>query len=163
MEKNRFLKFENEIRPRVNAEIIRRLGHNNEGYAMAADFVKRKTFYLRPALTIIAARLFGASERKAMLPSVAIQLSNEWMLIHDDIEDGSNFRRHGPALHRVQGEAIAINTGDYLHSEAWNAIADYILEYGIRDGKRLHKKFSDMIRKTIVAQAMDLGFSRSIK
>ena len=36
------------------------------------------------------------------------------MLIHDDIEDGSEQRRGKPTMHATHGVPIAINVGDML-------------------------------------------------
>ncbi|MEM3573845.1 MAG: polyprenyl synthetase family protein [Candidatus Micrarchaeaceae archaeon] len=161
--KNKFLEFEAKVYDKVNAEIRRRIKKNEYNYKIASNFVNRRTFYLRPTLIVIAARLFGGSEKAALLPAVAMQLSNEWMLIHDDIEDKSEYRRKKLALHKIYGEELALNCGDYLHAEAWSALTDYVLRHGASKGGRMYRKFYDIINTTIGAQTLDLKFSYSVR
>jgi geranylgeranyl diphosphate synthase type II len=160
---NKFFKFEKSVYPQVNREIRKRIRKNKSNCEIAANFVNRRAFYLRPALIILTARLFGKSTRDALLPAVAMQLSNEWLLIHDDLLDKSEFRRGGPTLHKVYGEELALNCGDYLQAEAWSAIAEYIIKYGTYRGKRLSEKFYDIINTTIDAQTLDVNFSRKTR
>ena len=161
--KNKFLAFEGGVYDKVSAEIRRRIKKNEYNYKFASDFVNRRTFYLRPTLIVLSTRLFGGSEKAALLPSVAMQLSNEWMLIHDDIEDKSEYRRKKLALHKIYGEELALNCGDYLHTEAWSAIADYIVEHGAINGGRMYRKFYDIVNRTIGAQTLDLEFSYNVR
>jgi len=162
-DKNKFLAFEEGVYDDVNKEIRRRIRKNKYNYKFALEFVNRRTFYLRPTLIVLAARLFGGSPKAALLPSVAMQLSNEWMLIHDDIEDKSEYRRKKLALHKIYGEELALNCGDYIHTEAWSAIADYMAEHGSTNGGRMYRKFYDIVNTTIGAQTLDLEFSYSIR
>ena len=39
-------------------------------------------------------------------------------LVHDDIEDGSDFRRGTPTMHRRAGVAVALNAGDAMNALA---------------------------------------------
>ncbi|HEX8995984.1 MAG TPA: polyprenyl synthetase family protein [Ktedonobacterales bacterium] len=75
---------------------------------------------LRPTLTLLAAELAGGSPaiERAMPAAVSIELIHNFSLIHDDIEDGDEERRHRATLWRLWGQAQAINTGDALFSLA---------------------------------------------
>ncbi|SRR5579884_1644334 len=80
---------------------------------------------LRPALLLWSCEMAGAAcgagadvraERlhQALPVAVAVELIHNFSLIHDDIEDRDEFRRHRRTLWSVWGEAQAINTGDGL-------------------------------------------------
>ncbi len=75
---------------------------------------------LRPTLTLLAAELAGgdAAVARALPAAVAVELIHNFSLIHDDIEDGDEERRHRATLWRLWGEAQAINTGDALFALA---------------------------------------------
>ena len=45
-----------------------------------------------------------------------------WILIHDDIEDESELRRGQPVLHRKYTIPLAINAGDSLHGRMWSLL-----------------------------------------
>ncbi len=85
---------------------------------------------LRPTLTLIACD-FAASQtglvheserrdllRRATSAAVTIELVHNFSLIHDDIEDGDEERRHRPTLWKLWGIPQAINSGDGLFALA---------------------------------------------
>lgn len=84
---------------------------------------------LRPTLLLLAYEaagawgLIGEAEegishsaylRRAMPAAVAIELTHNFTLIHDDIEDGDTERHHRSTLWKLWGIPQAINTGDGL-------------------------------------------------
>ena len=78
---------------------------------------------LRPTLLLLAYEAAGAwglaTEtpdylHRAMPAAVAVELTHNFTLIHDDIEDGDAERRHRPTLWKLWGIPQAINTGDGL-------------------------------------------------
>ncbi len=81
---------------------------------------------LRPTLLLLAYEASGAwglatSEnneylRRALPAAAAIELTHNFTLIHDDIEDGDAERRHRPTLWKQWGIPQAINTGDGMFS-----------------------------------------------
>jgi geranylgeranyl diphosphate synthase type I len=97
---------------------------------------------LRPTLLLLAYEAAGAwglvkekSEdttylQRALPAAVAIELTHNFTLIHDDIEDGDIERRHRPALWTVWNTAQAINTGDGMFALARFALWD-VLEQGV--------------------------------
>src|SRR6266851_6715334 len=62
-------------------------------YDLVSDYPLRGGKMMRPSLCIAAARLFGARPEEAICTAVAIELLHNALLIHDDIEDGSEQRR----------------------------------------------------------------------
>src|SRR5262249_18821872 len=72
-------------------------------YSLVADYPGRGGKMLRPALCLASARAFGASTEDALASAVSIELLHNALLIHDDIEDGSDRRRGTPTLHAKHG------------------------------------------------------------
>ncbi|MFN8471428.1 MAG: polyprenyl synthetase family protein [Anaerolineae bacterium] len=69
---------------------------------------------LRPAFCLLACDAVGGDWRQAIPAAVGLELTHNFSLIHDDIEDGDR-ERHGRAtLWTVWGEAQAINAGDAM-------------------------------------------------
>jgi geranylgeranyl pyrophosphate synthase len=56
--------------------------------------------------------------------AVAVECFHKASLIHDDIEDGDDFRYGEASLHKEQGIAIALNIGDLLLGEGYRMIAE---------------------------------------
>lgn len=84
---------------------------------------------LRPTLVLLACELAsgrhgatpGMREQlvQRVVPAAAcVELVHNFSLIHDDIEDGDEERRHRPTLWKLWGIPQAINTGDGLFSLA---------------------------------------------
>jgi geranylgeranyl pyrophosphate synthase len=64
--------------------------------------------------------------------AVAVECFHKASLIHDDIEDGDDWRDGYPALHAAAGIPQAVNAGDYLLGEGYRLIADSALPAAIR-------------------------------
>lgn len=86
---------------------------------------------LRPTLLLLAYEAAGTYNlnpettahsvhhlRRALPAAAAVELTHNFTLIHDDIEDGDSERRHRPTLWKVWGVPQAINTGDGLFALA---------------------------------------------
>ena len=88
---------------------------------------------MRPSMCIAAARLFGAPLEEALQTAVAIEMLHNALLIHDDIEDGSEKRRGRPTLHLLHGVPLALNAGDTLTLMSFRPL----LENGTRSANGL--------------------------
>lgn len=82
---------------------------------------------LRPTLLLLAYEAAGGGEsgaettsylRRALPAAAALELTHNFTLIHDDIEDGDVERRHRATLWKVWGVPQAINTGDGMFALA---------------------------------------------
>jgi geranylgeranyl diphosphate synthase type I len=67
---------------------------------------------LRPALCLLCCEAGGGALSRAVPAAAALELVHNFTLIHDDIEDASDFRHSRPTLWREAGVARAINAGD---------------------------------------------------
>jgi heptaprenyl diphosphate synthase len=92
------------------------------------DLLSRDAKLLRPAFTIIAARVqtggAAASDRIIRI-AAALELLHAASLIHDDIVDEATTRRGGAALHVQYGSRAAVLMGDYLFSRCFSLVADH--------------------------------------
>lgn len=117
---------------------------------------------IRPALALLGAYAAGATsieEAACALPAAsAIELFQSAALIHDDIADESLLRRGTPCLYRTEGVGLAINVGDALIIDVYAALLKADLEEGTRS--YLMRELTDMMRHTLVGQALDLGWAR---
>src|SRR5436853_7712025 len=71
---------------------------------------------LRPALCIATCKAFGGDEQSSLPTAAALELLHNALLVHDDIEDESHYRRGEPAMHRTFGVPVAINIGDAMNA-----------------------------------------------
>jgi len=95
---------------------------------------------LRPTLLLLAYEAAGAwglatTENDAYLhralpAAAAIELTHNFTLIHDDIEDGDVERRHRPTLWKQWGIPQALNTGDGMFALSRLTLWD-VLEEGV--------------------------------
>lgn len=67
------------------------------------EYPERKGKYIRPGILLLMVEALGGDVNKALNTVAAMQISEDWILIHDDWEDGSMERRGG---HRRYIECI---------------------------------------------------------
>jgi geranylgeranyl diphosphate synthase type I len=97
-------------------------------YGLLVPFMKRGGKRIRPALTLLSCGASGGDYDSAVMPAAIIELFHNFTLIHDDIEDDSQFRRGVPALHISNGMPMALNSGDALYTLIWKQIASLPME-----------------------------------
>lgn len=73
---------------------------------------------MRPALTLLAARLFTPVNTNTLHAAVAYEAFHTASLIHDDVVDESNQRRGQESINHNQGNKVAVLVGDYILSIA---------------------------------------------
>ncbi|RDI94557.1 polyprenyl synthetase family protein [Meiothermus sp. QL-1] len=86
---------------------------------MLRDYPERGGKMLRGTLLVYTGLAYGAELPHLLPPAAALELFQNWALIHDDIEDASDERRGRPALHKLYGVPLALNAGDALHALQW--------------------------------------------
>lgn len=125
-------------------------------WKIVSEYPKRKGKYLRPTLLILTAQAMGADKKKSIKTAAAMQVSEEWILIHDDIQDNSPLRRGKPSLHKIFGNELAINAGDTLHSVMWKIIGDNMDLLGSKKTSDLIAEFHRIITRTTLGQTVDI-------
>ena len=81
---------------------------------------------IRPVLVLAFCRLFGGDPEDAMPYACALEMIHTYSLIHDDLPcmDDDDLRRGRPTNHKVYGEAIALQAGDALLTDAFAVAAE---------------------------------------
>jgi geranylgeranyl diphosphate synthase type II len=125
-------------------------------YKMMRDYPARPGKGMRPYLCVTTCKAFGGTEDRCLLTAAAIELFQNWILIHDDIEDGSEMRRGSPALHKKYGSVLALNAGDALHARMWESLLRNRLELGEVRTLDVMGEFAHMIDETTEGQQMEL-------
>ena len=125
---------------------------------------------LRPALLLLAYEAAGAwglditsnqHLSRALPAAAAIELTHNFTLIHDDIEDGDSERHHRPTVWKQWGIPQAINTGDGLFALARLTLWG-VLEKGV-DGLSAARLGEELDRACLTiaeGQFLDLSFEQ---
>ncbi|MDA4123244.1 MAG: polyprenyl synthetase family protein [Thaumarchaeota archaeon] len=125
-------------------------------YTMMRDYPARPGKGMRPYLCVTSCEAFGGKEDNCLLTAAAIELFQNWILIHDDIEDGSEMRRGSPALHKKYDWVLALNTGDALHARMWESLLRNRAALGESRTFDIMAEFARMIDETTEGQQMEL-------
>lgn len=116
---------------------------------------------MRPSLCIAAARMYGAEIHDAVRTAASIELLHNALLIHDDIEDGSEERRGRATLHLLHGMPLALNAGDALTLVALRPLLENRDRLGERLALRIIQEMERTARESAEGQALELGWRRS--
>jgi geranylgeranyl diphosphate synthase, type II len=127
------------------------------------DYPLRQGKYLRPTLVLNTALSMGGSQDLALPVAAAMQLSEEWILLHDDIEDDSLQRRGAPTLHKTIGKELAINAGDNLQTIQWHILHDALPQFGASLSQKILNEFYVMFNRTYLGQTIDIKWNQSNK
>lgn len=134
-------------------------------YQMISDYPERKGKYFRAGLLVWSALMHGAKSSEAYLPAAIMQLSEDWLLIHDDFEDHSLERRSTaaefrPTLNVMHGDELAVNAGDALHLIMWKVLGDYTRFHKGSNGWKIYNKMNETLLKTTEGQHLELSWIR---
>ena len=77
---------------------------------------------IRPLLCLMACEAVGGNPADAIPAAAAVEILHNFSLVHDDIEDGDETRRHRPTLWALWGVPQAINVGDGMFALAYKAL-----------------------------------------
>lgn len=125
-------------------------------YGLLRTYPLRRGKMLRGRLVMGAAEAFAGSSEVAIDVAAALELFQNWVLVHDDIEDDSIERRGEPALHREVGMPLALNVGDALHVYMWDLL--HQLACSAERADALRREFLRMIHRTAEGQHLDLAW-----
>jgi len=125
---------------------------------LIADYPRRGGKMLRPAICIANARAFGGRLEAAAGCAAAVEILHNGLLIHDDIQDGSELRRGRPTLHAIHGAALAINAGDAMMFTALRCLVEALRPLGAAVAAQVVEVTTTMARETAEGQALELGW-----
>ncbi len=152
-----------EARHDVQAEVARLVAaRRRTGYGplydLLEDYPLREGKGLRPAICLAAARAVGGRTDQALLSATALELLHNGFLVHDDIEDGSSFRRGRATLFESHGVPIAINVGDATNVMSVAVLLENVAQIGVRKSLLVLREFERMARESVEGQAIELDW-----
>lgn len=127
-------------------------------YELLADYPLRGGKGLRPAICLSAARAVGGRTDQALLSATALELLHNGFLVHDDVEDGSQFRRGRVTLPESHGVPVAINVGDATNVMAVAVLLENLTAIGVRKALLVLREFERMARESVEGQAIELAW-----
>jgi octaprenyl-diphosphate synthase len=77
---------------------------------------------LRPAILIIAAKMFNSGDERIYEAAGAIEYLHTATLLHDDVVDDADQRRARKAARKIWGNQASVLVGDYLLATAFRAL-----------------------------------------
>jgi geranylgeranyl diphosphate synthase type I len=110
---------------------------------------------VRPLLCLLTAEALIGDSTPALPFAVAIELMHSFALVHDDIEDGDQWRRGMPAVWVRYGLPHGINIGDGLLTRAFGVLAESDFPPPVQ--VRLIRLLADTLSETIEGQALDIN------
>lgn len=113
---------------------------------------------LRPSLAMISCEAVKGDIKNVMPLAIALELTHNFTLVHDDIMDKSKLRRNMPAVHVKYGEPTAIIAGDLLFSKAFEAMHD--IQGDPLIFKNVEFGLIDCVRLISEGQQLDMEFEK---
>lgn len=129
-------------------------------YDLVTAQLAREGKGIRPALCLATCRAFGGDERRALPSAAALELLHNAFLVHDDVEDDSEYRRDSPTLHRQYGVPLAVNVGDAINALGVRLLKQNLSLLGPELAAQIFDEFDHLSLETIEGQAMELGWIR---
>ena len=118
---------------------------------------------LRPTLCMFSCEALSGASEMALAPAAAVEYVHNFSLIHDDIQDGDEERRHRPTVWAVWGQPRALVAGDTMLSLA-DAIMHRLYQRGVsretalQTSALLMQGYLEMIQ----GQCLDLSFEGNL-
>lgn len=112
---------------------------------------------IRPALTLLAAGMFGCKPEQSLPTALAIELFHNFSLMHDDIMDKAPLRRGKPTVHEKWNTSAAILSGDFMLIESYKFIADN----DAADLPEILALFNKTAGEVCIGQQLDMEYEKS--
>ena len=77
----------------------------------------------RPKILLLMAKALGVTGDEHHEVACVIEFIHSATLLHDDVVDQSEIRRHNQSAHRVWGNEASVLVGDFLYSRAFQVLA----------------------------------------
>jgi geranylgeranyl diphosphate synthase type I len=114
---------------------------------------------VRPALAVLSAQAVGARPAVGVPGAIAVELVHNFSLLHDDVMDGDEERRHRPTAWTVFGRSAAILAGDALLALAFDVLLDATPADA---GRAAQRSLAAATQELIVGQVDDLDFEERL-
>lgn len=132
-------------------------------WEMIMDYPIRQGKYVRGALVLLSCEAMGGKVSDAVKTAAAMQASEDWLLVHDDFEDGSAERRGKPALHKIYGDEQAVNAADALPAIMWKILYENEELLGHQKSARVMNEMQNIIMRTILGQSVEMNWTQKNK
>lgn len=127
-------------------------------YRAVLDYPLREAKGLRPAIAIATCRALGGSFAEVLPTAATLELLHNAFLVHDDVEDGSELRRHAPTLAAKLGVPLAVHAGDTMLSLALGPLLDNMRLLDLGRALRILDLVASVLRRTVEGQALELAW-----
>jgi len=122
------------------------------------DYPERGGKYIRSILICLTCEVLGGNLSEALPTAAAMEISQNWILIHDDIEDSSSMRRGKKSHHLIYNVNQSINAGDALHMIMWRTLNDNLtVIQDISRIKLIYDEFYSMLMRTCLGQTAEMS------
>lgn len=119
---------------------------------------------LRPALVLLTARACGQVSAEHTLLAVIVEMIHTATLVHDDIIDEAEIRRHVPTVNRRWDAPTAVLLGDFLFSHAFYLASTFETTFAAREiGKATNLVCEGEIRQKLVRGNVFLSEAEYLK
>jgi geranylgeranyl diphosphate synthase type I len=113
---------------------------------------------LRPCLAMISCEAVSGDIKDVIPLSIALELTHNFTLVHDDIMDKSRLRRNFPTVHIKYGEPTAIIAGDLLFTKAFESL--HKIEGDLSIFKNVEYGLIDCVKEISEGQQLDMEFEK---
>lgn len=113
---------------------------------------------VRPMLLLLSNITANGKWQLALPAAAAIELIHNFSLIHDDIEDGSEYRRDRETLWKLFQVPLALNAGDAMFSLAFIALQRLSDELGLEIIHNAHTLLAQTCLTLTKGQHLDISF-----
>ena len=149
---------------RIIKEYIGASTSDPEKLKMLLEYPSRQGHYRRPILCVLSALAFGASPNESLYKlAAALQLSEDWILMLDDMQDSPALRRGKPPFHALYGPEHTVNTAAMLHSIMWDILRDALKHTDFVGAEYIWKMFNKIGHSTYNGQTDAITFTQSIR
>jgi geranylgeranyl diphosphate synthase type I len=113
---------------------------------------------VRPLLCLLACEAAGGDWRQAVPAAAAVELTHNFTLIHDDIEDNSPLRRGRPTVWNLWGVPQAINAGDAMFTLAHLALLRLAETVSLRAASAANQVLQQTCLRLTQGQYLDIAY-----
>lgn len=114
---------------------------------------------LRPTLCLRACEAVGGDPETALPAAVSLEYIHNFSLIHDDIQDGDEFRRHRKTVWAIWGEPVGIVSGNAIFALA-DLAAARLTERGVAHSISVEvgRALADRYLRMMEGQFLDISY-----
>lgn len=129
-------------------------------YDLVWDFVTQPSKGVRPALCLATCRAYGGATKAALPSAAGLELLHNAFLVHDDIEDASQWRRGQATMHHRVGVPLALNAGDAMIALSMRLFRRNLTALEPAVALRIIDEVDHLLVESLEGQAMELGWIR---